>query len=132
MTVSNQIIEVLDALCNKFGLAIDWSSQNILPYIQELTAKIVNYEFWTSIIWILIFIIFTIIFIITINNLIHTPNFNWIEDSPKTFFTVLFCIAEGIFLILFFSQIFDIITCITFPEQVVFDFISSTVYQLSN
>lgn len=29
-TVSNQIIEVLNALCDKFGIAIDWTSQNEL------------------------------------------------------------------------------------------------------
>jgi hypothetical protein len=27
--VSNQIIEVLNDICNKFGLAIDWTSKNV-------------------------------------------------------------------------------------------------------
>ena len=30
--VSNQIIEVLNEICNKFGLAIDWTSKNVQPY----------------------------------------------------------------------------------------------------
>ncbi len=37
--VSNQIIEVLNEICNKFGLAIDWTSKNVQPYLQELIAK---------------------------------------------------------------------------------------------
>ena len=39
--VSNQIIEVLNEICNKFGLAIDWTSKNVQPYLQELIAKCV-------------------------------------------------------------------------------------------
>ena len=30
MTVSEQIIQVLDALCEKFGLVIDWTSENAI------------------------------------------------------------------------------------------------------
>lgn len=33
MTVSDQIINVLDALCEKFGLVIDWTSENVVPYL---------------------------------------------------------------------------------------------------
>ena len=32
--VSDQIIKVLDNLCDKFGLAIDWSSKNVQPYLR--------------------------------------------------------------------------------------------------
>ena len=31
--MSQQIIEVLDYLFEKFGIAIDWTSENIMPYI---------------------------------------------------------------------------------------------------
>ena len=33
MKVSNQIIEVLEYLCQKFGIVIDWTSESILPYL---------------------------------------------------------------------------------------------------
>lgn len=39
ITLSDQIISVLDALCEKFGIAIDWTSQNVIPYIQLLAKK---------------------------------------------------------------------------------------------
>lgn len=51
--VSNQIIEVLNEICNKFGLAIDWTSKNVQPYLQELMAKCVAYKFATSIMWLI-------------------------------------------------------------------------------
>ena len=31
MNISQQIIEVLNALSEKVGIAIDWTSENILP-----------------------------------------------------------------------------------------------------
>lgn len=33
MEVSKQIIEVLDNLCEKFGVVIDWNAKNVLPYV---------------------------------------------------------------------------------------------------
>lgn len=51
-TVSNQTIEVLNALCEKFGIAIDWTGQNVIPYVKEFMKKAVNYELWTSVGWI--------------------------------------------------------------------------------
>ena len=44
--VSNQIIEVLNEICNKFGLTIDWTSKNVYPYLQELMGKL--YFIWLS------------------------------------------------------------------------------------
>lgn len=38
--MSQEIIKVLDNLCEKFGIAIDWTSQNVKPYLQELFCKV--------------------------------------------------------------------------------------------
>ena len=37
--MSEKIIKVIDALADKFGLAIDWTSANVMPYVQDLTGK---------------------------------------------------------------------------------------------
>lgn len=55
MTVSDQIIQVLDNLCEKFGLAIDWTSENVIPYLTTLCTKLVSYEIWTSVAWLAFF-----------------------------------------------------------------------------
>ena len=34
MEIANNYITVLDEIGSKFGLAIDWTQQNVQPYIQ--------------------------------------------------------------------------------------------------
>ena len=48
MTVSDQIIAVLDSLCVKFGIVIDWTQENVLPYVMEIAKKFITYEIATS------------------------------------------------------------------------------------
>ena len=47
--MSKEIIKILDALAEKAGLAIDWTSANVFPYLQQLCSKYVTYEITTSI-----------------------------------------------------------------------------------
>lgn len=61
MTVSAQIIDVLNDLCKRFGLMIDWSQENVLPYLQELSSKYISWEIATSTAWLLGFSILLII-----------------------------------------------------------------------
>lgn len=42
MQMSEQIIQVLDYLGKKLGLTIDWTSENVLPYVQTLCDKYIN------------------------------------------------------------------------------------------
>ena len=37
--MSEQIIEVLEYLGGKFGIAIDWTTENIMPYLEELLKR---------------------------------------------------------------------------------------------
>ena len=55
MNISSQVIEVLDSGCEKFVIAIDWSHQNVLPYLEDLSGKYIKYEIVTSIAWIIFF-----------------------------------------------------------------------------
>lgn len=132
-TISNQIIEVLNVLCEKFGIAIDWTSQNVMPYVQELMKKAVNYELWTSVSWLLICVAFIFVFF----KLIYWYVKN--QDNKSSIildflycnegFLVLFLIFGGILTIIAtigtVTQIMDIITCLTFPEKIIFNMIQS-------
>ena len=136
-TVSNQIIEVLNALCEKFGIAIDWTGQNVLPYVQELMKKIVNYEFWTSVGWIVIWAIFIFAFFKPIHwyikNRYNKNNriIEFITDDEYYFYigSSCFLVLGGIWTIISIigaiTQIMDIITCLTFPEKIIFNMIQS-------
>lgn len=137
VATNNQIIQVLDALCDKFGVAIDWTGQNVLPYVQELMKKAANYELWTSIGWFLIWAIFIFAFF----KLIHWYIKNRYDKNNRIieFITddeYFFCIGSGLFLIFggiwtiisiigIVTQVMDIITCLTFPEKIIFNMIRS-------
>lgn len=47
--MGEEIIKVLDYLGTQFGIAIDWSDKNVMPYLQELANKYIHYELATSI-----------------------------------------------------------------------------------
>ncbi len=127
--VSNQIIEVLNEICNKFGMAIDWTSKNAQPYLKELMAKCVSYKFATSIMW----LIFGIVVCILGSVFARMAVGSWkkYQKEPYTnydtncFFQTL---ASGIFLtvgiVMVVCNITTMIGCKTFPEKVVLDMIT--------
>lgn len=56
VTFSSQFIEIFDHLCQKFGIVIDWTAQNVIPYITALCGRIANYLIFKNIILIFAFI----------------------------------------------------------------------------
>lgn len=125
MEVSDQIIKVLDEVSKKFGLAIDWTQSNILPYVQQLSQRIVNYELWTSIVWIIVAIGMIIISLIIWNKR-EFKKVDWDRgDGFGTFLLVSILLVVG--MIMGITQIFDIITCLTLPEKILFEFIMNYI-----
>ena len=127
MKVSSEIIEVLDYLGEKFGIAIDWTSNNVLPYLQALVDKFIKWEISTSILWIAI-AAFIIVMTITLINL---KGFREINEETYG----MLWIPAGLLILGFFVvicvQIFDIIECNIFPEKVLYDFIKTMLNQNS-
>lgn len=129
--VSDQIIKVLDNLCDKFGLAIDWSSKNIQPYLEELMAKAVNYKFSIATMWLIIGIILFVIGCIGIKLGIFCGKkyYEIIENTDwdiAAFTVLLFSIIVLICSILMiFDSISSMIACKTFPEKVIIDMAQS-------
>ena len=126
MTVSSEIIEVLNYVGEKFGIAIDWTSNNVLPYLQTLVDKFIQWEISTSILWIAI-AVFVIAIIISLMNLKGIREFN------KEVCDGILWIPAGILILGFFIvicvQIFDIVECNVFPEKVLYDFIKIMLNQ---
>ena len=127
MTVSSEIIEVLDYLGEKFGIAIDWTSNNVLPYLQALVDKFIKWEISTSILWIAI-AIFIIAITITLMNLKGFREIN--EETYGMLWVPAGILILGFFVIIS-VQIFDIIECNVFPEKVLYDFIKTMLNQNS-
>ena len=42
--MSEEIIKVLDYFADKLGIAIDWTTENVMPYIEEVFGKFVTYN----------------------------------------------------------------------------------------
>lgn len=137
MTVSEQIIQVIDALCNKFGIAVDWTAQNIIPYVETLCGKLITYEISTSIVWMTIMILASIGSIIAAKKL--APVFKkgleeqgtWDDEwTVLTGLSVLVLIVLNVAtIIVTIVQVMDIVKCATFPEMYIFEYISILIQQ---
>ena len=120
MSFSSQFIEVLDALCDKIGIAIDWTSQNIVPYVTDLATRIITYEIWTSAAWIVIMaIVFLIAWKMT-KNLCKEDRF---EDEWFSGWVIRIIIGI-IFFTVISLEVFDIIEALALPEKTLYDFIT--------
>jgi hypothetical protein len=128
MTVSEQIIQVINDLCAKFGMVIDWTSENVWPYIESLVGKYIKLEIATSAALCLIFIILPVaIFFVAkyfhpkAKEKYYDPDYFVVWAAVISWLLFVALAFTGIIVIV--AQIFDIITCLTFPEKMVFDYI---------
>jgi hypothetical protein len=134
MTFSEELIKVLEYLGGKIGIAIDWTSANMLPYLQALCEKIVAYEIWTSCAW--------IVFMWCVSAVLWVPTaICWVRASRKEWdwsdsgfpefatgaliilaiiWAVATVIATGV-------QTFDIIAATYFPEKTIYEFITKAI-----
>lgn len=131
MTVSEQIISVIDALCEKFGIAIDWTSENVIPYMEQLAQKYVAHEIWTSaatIILVVLLFVVSLVFTIKISKKAEWDNYTICFADIATIVggaaTFVFAIAS---LIVIPRECKDIITCLTFPEKQIFEYVSELI-----
>jgi len=121
MQISNEIIEVLDYLCDKFGIAIDWTNQNIMPYLEQLFTKFIAWELSTSIAYIVIFAIVVVILTVV---LIWSARVD--EELAEMLLVPIVLIIIGLIAGIG-VQVFDIIECNVFPEKVLFDYIQTAL-----
>lgn len=125
--MSEEVIKVLDNLAQKFGIVIDWTNQNILPYLQDLMGRYISLQNSYAIIWIVISIIMIIGSIILISKCIKaTKKPNDIDDE--------FLIAVGImlslisiliFVVALFVNIFGLLQNIFTPEITILNYLKT-------
>lgn len=135
MTVSEQIIQVINDLCTKFGIAINWTGENVIPYIENLCQKLIRYEIVTSIAFMMFWILLSLATIIPIKK--FAPAFkeglneDWNEGwTIATVFSIIGLASIYIATIaISCCQINDIIKCVTFPEMYVFEYVSALMNQ---
>lgn len=54
---SDEVIKILDDLAGRFGIAINWADQNVMPYVMDFFNKFVTYKIAQNIVPIIVFII---------------------------------------------------------------------------
>ena len=104
--------QLLQELGKQFGLMIDWSNENFIPYLKELAQRVVQYEFGQSIFWLIIGII-SIIFGIIIFILEEKDKINM-----GGFLSILGVLLVFCGIIITCCQIDDILLCKYLPEKI--------------
>lgn len=130
--MSEEIIKVLDELGKRFGIVIDWSNQNIIPYLQELLKRFICYRNITACVWIIISIAMTISGVVMIrflNKWRKSDNYDkdyCSDDDMLAAMGYIFSIsiiALGIGLII--GNMLGIVKNMCMPEMVVYEYITS-------
>ena len=130
MTFSEQTISILDYLCQKFGIVIDWTSDTVWPMVEMLAGKYIKWEIASSIVWIVIFMMGFIACLWGIKTIKKHLSDSYIDEM-----WILFCIFLGLgalgFVVGVATQAFDITRCFVFPELELFEFLKETVNSMT-
>ena len=127
--MSEEIIKVLDELGKRFGIVIDWSNQNIIPYLQELLKRFICYRNITACVWIILSIAMTISgvgMIRALNEWRKSNDYGDYDDDTLVelgYIFSVFIIALGIGLII--GNVFGIIKNVCMPEMAIYEYITN-------
>lgn len=130
MTFSEQTISILDYLCQKFGIVIDWTSDTVWPMVEMLAGKYIKWEIASSILWIVIFVIGITACLWGIKTIKKHLSGSYIDEMWITFCVFLGLGALG-FIAGVATQAFDITRCFVFPELELFEFLKETVNSMT-
>ena len=122
--MSEEIIKILDDLGNRFGIVIDWSSQNIVPYLQDLTSRFIALQNTKAIIWIVLLSFgITVTTILMIKGIISAKQEN---DEDLMFASVGIGIVIIIcFLLPLILNIFGLAQNIFTPELTILEYVKN-------
>ena len=130
--MSEEIIKILDNLGERLGIAIDWTSENILPYLQDLMSRFIGLKNVQAIIWLVIsavVILLTILVIIGTIKYIKKQDKASYEYADKVFVCGLIDFAIGmlaiIFLTILLCNTFGLIQNIYTPELTLLEYITN-------
>ena len=129
--MSSEVSEVLNTLGEKFGLFVDWSQQNVQPYIEDLMQRVVQYNLAINICWLVVSTILFVVGIIFISRIIKRVRSGddlSIDEEPIAVATAVvsfFGIVIGITMIPI--SIGHIFQCLYLPEMVFIEELKSLI-----
>ena len=124
--MGEEIIKVLDHLGSQFGLAIDWTSDNVLPYLSELSNKYINWRISSGIFYLILSVVMILIATLLwiVLNKKYDGYSDW-EDFYGIVIKIILGCVIGVFFIILLVNCYDIIKCCTFPEVAIVEYIKS-------
>lgn len=127
--MSTEMIKVMDELCKKFGVAVDWTSENVLPYAQELMEKYIRYAIAYNIAQIVFFLMFASVLGIAFIKMLPKANETYWDCNFHNIMTIMLGFALLTASIIFLNTLCEngriLIECWTFPEKVIFDYLKT-------
>ena len=134
--MADQIIKILNDLSSRMGVAVDWTAENIVPYLQDLGTRIATYVFWSKIIGICILVVLSIIAAIVCIVVLKKINFNVEYYETKESVAVICLIISGIMivgsLIAIPMMAVDAVEAKYLPEKAIYSYVESTTRQARN
>lgn len=70
--MGDEVIKVLEHLGEQFGIAIDWSSTNVMPYLQDLMYRIAKYGIYQNVSNIIYCLVFLLLLVFVTEKLYKT------------------------------------------------------------
>ena len=125
---NNQLVELLKELANQLGIAVDWTSENIKPFVIDLMMRNAKYELFTSLFWIALALIVAVLSIVMIKQVDKENSEGNISDDDCCGTVLLFATLTLVATVIFFCQIYDVGKALYMPELLLLE----TLKSLSN
>ena len=127
--MNKEILEALNQLTDKFGIAVDWSNQNALPYLRDLMGRLVRYEIITSVVGLIVGALFVLSAIWWLKFIKYARKkyedegvfSEWDYAATAATFAMIIIVLLGIIIVI--CQINDIIQCVVLPEGIILKYI---------
>jgi hypothetical protein len=132
MKLSEELINIFDYLGEKLGIAIDWSSENVIPYLQDLCQRYIDYEISISVFWCIVALLILIGNIVFHKAIykhkdwgIEKRTYGSDDNFGRCLLYVLVGFAYLIPVIVIGFDIVHIIHCIYLPELEIYEYVTT-------
>lgn len=134
--MSDGIIKILDNVCEKFGIVVNWSSDNVVPYIKDVMERFVRFRVAESVFYIILgvlslcslFVIYRLLKWCNRNSHEYAKRYTRSANMYRLMFVVLLSLfilfsVSGVLMVLI--NIHSIIELKTIPEKAFIDYVMS-------
>lgn len=128
--MSSEFTKALDAVCDKFGIAVDWGSKNVIPYVQELSTRVVHFKMASAVFFVVLGVLMLISTILWVkwikccdNKYKEDRYSDWDFAAGLSVGACIIWIVVAVYIVL--TSAYDIVTYSVFPEKALIDFINS-------